>query len=170
MKLEKTEELFSFVCLHLNTIFIGLSFVLFVVGLFNLVPFPIYKCGEYSYITFYEKLYSLCFTFSAIFLVVGFALRLELFADTKFEEKSSSMMLCSSLPLLTVAALLFFYREVIAEIPVYVWVEVHPHTWEEITMIQLDYNYPYLWLSPVLGSIGIGCLLFGLFLKLRRII
>jgi len=148
----------------------SLGFVLFVVGLFNLVPFPIYKYSEYSYITFYEKFYSLCFTFSAIFLVVGFALRFELFADIKFEGKFSSMMLCSSLPLLTVAALLFFYREVVAEIPVYVVVEVHPHIFEEILMIQLVYNHPYLWLSPVLGSIGIGCLLFGLFLKLRRII
>lgn len=171
MKLEKMEGLFSFIYLHLDTILISLGFIFFVVGLFNIVPFPIYKeYGGYSHITFYEKFYSLCFISSVIFLVVGFALHFELFAETTFEGKFSSIMLCSSLPLLTVAALLYFYREVVAEIKIYIVVEVRPHVFEQVLMTRLVYNHPFMWLSPVLGSIGVGCLLFGLFLKLRRVI
>jgi len=164
----KTGELFSFIRLHLDTILISLGFILFMVGLFNIVPFPEYKeYGSYSHIVFYEKFYSLCFVFSVIFLVAGFALRFELFAETIFEGKCSSTMICFSLPLLTIAVLLYFYREVVAEVPELVIFPV-PHGFEGRIFTRLVYNYPYMWLSPILGSIGVGCLLLGLFLKLRR--
>ncbi|MDI6690256.1 MAG: hypothetical protein QME50_00090 [Candidatus Bathyarchaeota archaeon] len=164
----RTGGLFSFIRLHLDVILISLGFILFVVGFFNIIPFPEYKeYGSYYNITFYEIIYSLCFTFSVIFLVAGFALRFELFAETTFEGKCCSMMLCSSLPLLTLAILLYSYREVVAEKPELVVFPAPGHRLEERMLTLLVYNYPYIWLSPILGSIGIGCLLLGLFLKLR---
>lgn len=168
MELEKIEELFSLIHLHLDVILVSLGFILFVMGLFNIVPFPEYKeYGSYSHITFYETVYSLCFTFSVIFLVAGFALHFELFAETTFEGKCSSTMLCSSLPLLAVAVLLYAYRKVVAETPEWIAVQVG-REFELRLFTRLVYDYPYRWFSPILGSISVGCLLFGLFLKLRR--
>lgn len=164
----KTGELFSFVRLHLDVILVSLGFILFVVGFFNMVPFPEYsEYGSYSHIVFYQTIYSLCFTFSVIFIVVGFAVRSELFVETTFEGKWGSTMLCSSLPLLIIAVLLHFYREVIDEIGELIVIQ-RGHEFETILLHRLVYNYPYMWLSSVLGSIGFCCLIFGLFLKLRQ--
>lgn len=160
MRLGKIEELFSFIHLHLDAILISLSFILFVAGLLSIIPFPEYKeYGSYSHITFYETIYSLCFTFSAIFLVADFSVRFELFAETTFEEKYSSLMLCSSLPLLTIAVLLHLYKEVVAETPEWVLVQVGGFQFELQLFTRLVYDYPYRWLSPILVN---WCWLFAL--------
>ena len=166
----RAPQLYNFIRLHSGKLLIIIGFILFIIGLFNIISFPDYKeFGSYSHIIFYETVYSLCFTFSVIFLVTGFALRFDLFIENTLEGKWGSTLFCLSFPLLTIAILLYLYREVVGEVPESVpFPAPGGHGYELVTLTRLVYGYPYRWLSLPLGFIGFGCLVFGLLLKLRR--
>lgn len=164
-------KMLSFIQLHLDYVFLVLGFIFFLIGLLNIVPFPIFKeYGSYSNIPFYETIYSVCFEISTILFTAFIALRFELFSYSSRKMKLSAVMTCLSFPLIIAAVLFEMYREVVAEIPVDVPVSVgvgiHTHI-EFVTMHFLVYNSPYAVASPIITAIGIVLLLFGIVLKMR---